>query len=151
MRRRSVPLFLLMIAALIAPVSIIAIGQSGSQAPQSSRVIQLKQGLSLADHGDLQATMALAQQLLDKYPGSIPAIKLKAMLLEESGRANVAAALYEQDLKLARYSNNLADTIYRAGQGTLAASGVPRPVYAKRNERCVVDSKRSGTLRRGER
>lgn len=118
MRRRSVLLFLLMITTLITPASIIAVAQSGSQAPQSNRAIQLKQALNLADHGDLQAALALVQQLLEKYPGFVPAIKLKAMLLEESGQANDAAALYEQGLKLAP---NDPDLLLKAGIYKLAA------------------------------
>jgi tetratricopeptide (TPR) repeat protein len=73
---------------------------------------QIQQALSLDEHGDRQGAMGLTLHLLEQYPNSEPAIKLKGMLLEESGRTSEAAAAYEQALKLAP---NDADVLLKTG------------------------------------
>ncbi len=62
--------------------------------------------------------MNLVVRLLDQHPDFAPAIKLKAMLLEESGRPSEAAAAYEDALKLAP---NDGDLLLKVGIYKLAA------------------------------
>ena len=68
---------------------------------------QVHEALSLAEHGDKSGAMNLVVQLLEQHPDFAPAIKLKAMLLEEAGRTSEAAAAYEQALKLAPRDGDL--------------------------------------------
>jgi tetratricopeptide (TPR) repeat protein len=79
---------------------------------------QLHQAVSLAEHGDKQQAMTLALQLLQQNPKFVPAIKLKGMLLEESGQNSEAAAAYEEALKLAP---NDPDLLLKTGIYKLAA------------------------------
>ena len=51
--------------------------------------------------------MNLVLRLLEQHPDFAPAIKLKAMLLEEAGHTSEAAAAYEQALKLAPNDGDL--------------------------------------------
>jgi len=55
----------------------------------------------MAEHGDRQGAMTTALRLLDQNPKFVPAMKLKAMLLEESGQGTEAGTTYEEALKLA--------------------------------------------------
>lgn len=75
--------------------------QKSADSPESSLMRQLQQALSLAQHGDRQGAMNLTLQLVEQHPDFAAAIKLKGMLLEESGRGAEAGAAYEQALKLA--------------------------------------------------
>jgi len=79
---------------------------------------QLRQALSLNEHGDRQGAMNLVLRLLEQHPNFAQAIKLKGMLLEESDRTSEAAAAYEQALKLAP---NDSDLLLKAGTYKLAA------------------------------
>ena len=49
---------------------------------------QVQQALSLDEHGDRQGAMNLVLSLLEKHPDFEPAIKLKGLLLEETGRTS---------------------------------------------------------------
>jgi Flp pilus assembly protein TadD len=51
--------------------------------------------------------MNLVMHLLEQRPGFAPAIKLKGMLLEETGRPSEAAVAYEEALKLAPNDGDL--------------------------------------------
>jgi tetratricopeptide (TPR) repeat protein len=86
-----------MLAAGGAEVS----AQSADLPAGSALMRQLHQAVSLAEHGDRQGAMTLALTLLERNPKFVPAIKLKGMLLEESGRTSEAAAAYEEALNLA--------------------------------------------------
>jgi tetratricopeptide (TPR) repeat protein len=82
--------------------SILAAGYALAQVRRESpRMQQLHQALTLAKQGNSTAAMRIAQQLLEQDPKFAPAFKLKAMLLEESGRRTEAALNYEAGLKLA--------------------------------------------------
>ncbi len=93
-------------------------GQSADRPPEPSMMRQLHQALSLAEHGDKQQAMTLARQLLEKDPKFVPAIKLKGMLLEESGQMADAAAAYEEALHLAP---NDPDLLLKSGISKLAS------------------------------
>jgi len=88
-------------------------------APAESPLMrQLEQALNLKEHGDKQGAMNYVQRLLEQHPDFEPGIKLKALLLEESGRTPEAAAAYEQALKLAP---NDPDVLLKTGVYKLTA------------------------------
>ncbi len=68
---------------------------------------QVRQALSLAEHGDQQGAMSLTLRLLEQHPDFAPALKLKGMLLEEAGHTSEAAIAYEQALKFAPSDGDL--------------------------------------------
>ncbi len=78
---------------------------------------QVHQALSLAEHGDKQGAMNLAQNLLAQHPDFAPALKLKGMLLEEAGHTSEAAAAYEEALK---FAPNDGDLLLKVGISKLA-------------------------------
>jgi len=86
---------------------------------------QLQQALSLNEHGDRQGAMTLTLQLLSQDPKFAAAIKLKGMLLEESGQNSEAAAAYEEALKLAP---NDPDLLFKTGVHQLTAGDRERAI-----------------------
>ncbi len=86
--------------------------QGAGRPAETPQMRQLHQALSLAEHGDSQGAMNIARGLLEQNPKFVPAIKLKGMLLEESGRAAEAAAVYDEGLQLAP---NDEDLLLKAG------------------------------------
>ena len=79
---------------------------------------QVQQALKLAEHGDQQGAMNLVLNVLEQRPHFAPAIKLKGMLLEESGRISEAGAAFEEALKLAP---NDPDLLLEVGKYKLTA------------------------------
>src|SRR5580700_2099725 len=92
--------------------------QNQSHPAESPLMRQVHQALSLDEHGDRQGAMNLVLRLLEEHPNFEPAIKLKGMLLEESGRTSEAAAAYEEALKLAP---NDTDVLLKTGAYKLSA------------------------------
>ncbi len=112
-RRREI----VFVAALLLTRGPTVHAQNGHP-PDSSPTPQLRQALSLNEHGDRRGAMILVLRLLEQHPNFAQAIKLKGMLLEESGQTSEAAAAYEQALKLAP---NDGDLLLKAGMYKLAA------------------------------
>lgn len=106
------------LAALLFSGGVHSPAQSTSRTTDSASTRQLREALSLAEHGDRQGAMTLALQLLQKNPTFVPAMKLKAMLLEEVGQTAEAGATYEQALNLAP---NDPDLLLKTGVYKLAA------------------------------
>ena len=106
-------------AVAAAALVVCGIGIVFAQGPASDSSVmrQLRQALDLAKHGDRHGAMTLALQLLQQNPKFVPAMKLKAMLLEEDGQSSEAGALYEEALKLAP---NDPDLLLKAGIYKLA-------------------------------
>jgi tetratricopeptide (TPR) repeat protein len=117
---------------LIALLPGAAIGQSTSTPASSPLTRQLHEAVGLAEHGDKQRAMALVLQMIDQNPKFVPAIKLKGMLLEETGKIAEAAAAYEEALKLAL---NDPDLLLKTGIYRLAAGD--RTQAIKRLKRCT--------------
>ena len=86
---------------LFAAAAGAVLAQTKNDAAESPLMRQLKPAISLAEHGDKQGAMDFVLRLLEQHPNFAPAIKLKGMLLEESGHATEAAAAYVQALKFA--------------------------------------------------
>ena len=97
----------LLLAALLAAGAVAAQAQNKARPAESSLMRQVQQALNLAGRGDRQGAMDLVLRLLQQHPDFAPAIKLKGMLLEESGHATEAAAAYEQALKFAPNDGDL--------------------------------------------
>jgi len=111
----------ILIAATLAAVIIsgapVVSAQSTASPAESTSTRQLREALSLAKRGDKQGAMTLDLQLLQRNPTFVPAIKLKAMLLEEAGQNSAAGATYEEALKLAP---NDPDLLLKTGVYKLA-------------------------------
>jgi tetratricopeptide (TPR) repeat protein len=81
--------------------------QSANRPTESPLMRQIHQALSLAKHGDREGAMDLVLRVLEQHPDFVPALKLKGMLLEQSGRSSEAAAVYEAALRLAPNDGDL--------------------------------------------
>lgn len=110
------PVLLLLAVCAAGPVAIRA--QDTGHSAESVLMRQVRQAVSLDEHGDRQGAMALTLQLLSQNPKFAPAIKLKGMLLEEAGQTSDATAAYEEALKLAP---NDPDLLFKTGVHQLTA------------------------------
>lgn len=88
-------------------VCTVAFAQPKSTTEGSARMRQLREAVNLAEHGDTQQAMRIADKLLAEDAHFEPAMKLKGMLLEQAGRDEDAESLYEQALKLAPNDTDL--------------------------------------------
>ena len=68
---------------------------------------EVHRAVNLRKHGDAGHAMEIARRLLEQDPKYVPAMKLKAMLLEGSSRSAEAGAEYEAALKLAPNDGDL--------------------------------------------
>lgn len=109
---------MLLLAVLFAAEVGTVRAQNTAPATESSLMRQLQQALSLEEHGDRRGAMTLTLQLLAQNPKFAPAMKLKGMLLEESGQTAEAAATFEEALKLAP---NDPDLLFKTGVNKLKA------------------------------
>src|ERR1019366_5147694 len=78
-----------------------------------------------AESGDKKQALVLANALVDKYPDSVPALKLQGMLLEECGRGVEASRAYESALQLAP---NDPDLLLKLGTYQLAAGNYDQAI-----------------------
>jgi tetratricopeptide (TPR) repeat protein len=104
--------------ALLAAAGVAVPAQCTKPQAESSLTRQLHQALSLAEHDNKQEAMKIVLQLLEHHPDFAPALKLKAMLLEETGHTTEAAAAYEDALKL---TPNDGDLLLKSGIYKLSA------------------------------
>ena len=107
-----------MISALLAYVIITAGAQQSQRPVDPSLMRQLNRAIGIAESGDKQQALALANALVERYPDSVPALKLQAVLLEESASEVEASRVYEHALQLAP---NDADLLLKLGTNRLAA------------------------------
>jgi tetratricopeptide (TPR) repeat protein len=122
----------LLLMPLLAAAQTAGPAQGTNRPADSAMMRQLHQALRLAEHGDKQQAMTLALELLQQDPKFVPALKLKGMLLEESGQNSEAAAAYEEGLKLAP---NDPDLLLKTGIYKLAAGD--REQALKLLQRCT--------------
>jgi tetratricopeptide (TPR) repeat protein len=108
---------------------VCATASSEAQAPsppaESASVKMLNRAIAMAEHGDRPGAMVLADSLLQKHPDLVPALKLKGMLLEESGRGAEASRVYERALELAPNDPGL---LFKMAVVDLAASDYVRAI-----------------------
>jgi tetratricopeptide (TPR) repeat protein len=109
--------FAIAIVLLLAMPRVVA-QQPATRSADSTPTTQLHQALALAQHGDQPAAMRLTLQILDRNPKFVPALKLKGMLLEDSGQPAQAGAVYEEALNLAP---NDPDLLLKTGIYKLAS------------------------------
>src|ERR1700756_1379509 len=96
-RMTFTPLRSFLVVSVAATFATIAVwAQTGVPSTNSQLMQQLQQALALAQRGDRQGAMNIDRQLLERNPKFVPAIKLKGLLLEESGKAAEAGAAYEE-------------------------------------------------------
>lgn len=107
-----------LLGAMLSAAVLGACAQPTEHTAQNSFLRQIQQGLALAQKGDVRGAMAIADRLLAERPNSVAAVKLKALVLEESGQQTEAAAEYERGLNLAP---NDPDLLLKAGAFRLAA------------------------------
>ena len=62
---------------------------------------QMHEAVSVAQRGNEKHALALVGTLLEQHPDFVPALKLQAMLLEDTGNGEEALVSYEKALKLA--------------------------------------------------
>lgn len=127
---RQAPILLLAGLAVMLSVAVMAQSPSPSSDPVLTR--QLHQALRLVQRGDRQGAMKLTLQLLEQQPRFAPALKLKGMLLEESGQSSEAAASYEEALK---FAPNDPDLLLKSGIHKLATGD--REEAIKRLQHCT--------------
>jgi tetratricopeptide (TPR) repeat protein len=106
------------LAALFAAGGTFVRAEKTSRPADSPLMGQVHQALKLAERGDQQGAMNLVLALLAQHPDFAPAIKLKGMLLEDSGRIPEAGAAFEEALKLAP---NDPDLLLEVGKYKLTA------------------------------
>lgn len=91
----------LFFAAAIAVAFAACAGQTSVAPPNSSLMRQLDQAIVIAQHGNQHQALALTNALLATHPAFVPALKLQASLLENTGRRSDAAQSWEKALALA--------------------------------------------------
>jgi len=108
----------IMISALLACVIMTAGAQQSQRPVDPSLMRQLNRAIGMAESGDKQQALALANALVERYPDSVPALKLQAVLLEESESEVEASRVYGHALQLAP---NDPDLLLKLGTNRLAA------------------------------
>jgi len=109
---------LLLLAALLIFGRFPVRAQNHGHPAESPLTRELNHALSLREHGDRQGALDSVLHLLEQHPKFEPAIKLKGMLLEESGRTSEALTAYADALNLAP---NDADILLELGKYKLTA------------------------------
>ena len=120
--RFTVVIPLLLVSAFLPGIS--ASPQTAAKEAGAAAMEQLHQALAFAGRGDAAGAMQIAQHLLDDNPRFEPAMKLKGMLLEQSGRKEEAIVVYEQALKIAPNDGELLlkDGLYKLTIGQRQAA-----------------------------
>ena len=121
-----------LLATLLLAGEAVVRAQNSPRPNDSPVMRQFHQALSFAQRGDRQTAMNLVLSLLQQHPDFAPAIKLKGMLLEESGRTTEATASYEEALKLAP---NDGDLVLKVGISKLAAGQKEEAIHLL--EHCI--------------
>src|SRR5215471_16895037 len=85
-----------LLAGVFASTGTSGLFAQANRPAQDPNMRSIQQALSLAQRGDARGALAIADELIAKHPDYAPAVKLKAMVLEESGRSTEAGAEYER-------------------------------------------------------
>lgn len=123
---------ILLAACLTVLLSLVVTAQSTGASADPVLTRQLHEALKLAQQGDAQGAMKLTLQLLEHNPRFAPGLKLKGMLLEESGQSSEAGASYEEALK---FAPNDPDLLLKSGVHKLATGD--RDEAIKRLQDCT--------------
>ncbi len=105
---------------MLSVACFIAASVAQRAVPQADASLtnQWHQALNTARHGDVHQALILTNHLLAEHPDFVPALKLQAMLLEDSGRSAEAGLFYERGLKLAPSDTDL---LFKVGVYRLVA------------------------------
>ncbi|MGH9588485.1 MAG: tetratricopeptide repeat protein [Acidobacteriaceae bacterium] len=87
-------------AASVLCFLLLLSAPAGLQA-QSTAERQLREAVSMAQHGEGQQALARVNAVLTSYPDLVSALKIQGELLEDLGREPDAAVAYEHALRLA--------------------------------------------------
>jgi len=131
-RRELCSIFLRVALSVFAAFISLSVTAQSTRPLDPAMMREVHQAVSLAEHGQTQQAMGIAQQLLTRDPKFVPALKLKAMLLEETGQHTQAAAVYEEALNLAP---NDSDLLLKTGVYKLTSGEVEQAI--KLLQRCV--------------
>ncbi len=129
---RSPDVLRIAFSVVLALSAIVANAQRADHSADARMMQQVHQAVSLAEHGDKQQAMGIAESLLSRDPTFVPALKLKAMLLEESGQDTIAATIYERALTLAPTD---PDLLLKVGIFKLTSGNVGQAIQDL--QRCV--------------
>jgi tetratricopeptide (TPR) repeat protein len=108
----------LLLAAMLTLGTACARAQKTGHPAEPPPMQQVHHAITLAEHGDQQGAMNLVLRLIEQHPTFAPAIKLKGMLLEDSGRIAEAGAAFEEALK---FAPNDPDLLLEVGKYKLTA------------------------------
>ena len=89
------------LALCLAYAVTTSYAQKPTRPVDSSLMTQLRQAISMAQHGNENQALALTSALLEKHPDFVPALKLQGMLLENAGHNSEAWLSYQKAFKLA--------------------------------------------------
>ena len=125
--------------SILASIPISVHAQNSQTPSEAAMMRQVHQAVSLAEQGNRQQAMTIAQELLARDPKFVPALKLKAMLLEDSGQNSQAATAYDEALNLAP---NDPDLLLKSGVYKLTSGDVSQAL--KLLQRCTKLNPRDG-------
>ena len=99
-------------AACFFSTAFPSTAQSPGQPADPSVTRQMHEAVSVAQRGDEKHALALVGSLLEQHPDFVPALKLQAMLLEDTGNGKAASVSYEKALK---FAPNDAELLLKVG------------------------------------
>jgi tetratricopeptide (TPR) repeat protein len=97
----------IVIPVLLAYVIVAAGAQPSPYPVEPSLVKQLRRAISMAEGGEKEQALVLANALVEEHPDSVPTLKLQGMLLEETGHGVEAAQVYRRALQLTPSDSDL--------------------------------------------
>jgi tetratricopeptide (TPR) repeat protein len=100
------------LALLLILPSVFAPAHAQTPPPNQALMSQLRQAITVADHGDETQALTLTRDLLEHHPSFEPALKFQGSLLENLGNAPESIASYQAALKLAP---NDPELLYKVG------------------------------------
>jgi len=108
----------IVLSAMLACVLGAAEAQTSPRPVEPSLAKQLSRAIGLAESGEKNQALSLANTLVEEYPDSVPALKLQGMLLEKTGRREEASHSFARALEL---SPNDPELLLQLGTDRLAA------------------------------
>lgn len=117
-RATGIALCLCLLSTIYSVCATVSCGAQASSHPVPSPLLmELQRAIGMAERGDMKHALALANELLENHADFVPALKLKGMLLEESGNQAEASHVYERALQLAPKDTDL---LFKLGTAQLA-------------------------------
>ena len=93
--------FLVSLVALLL-VCATALPQEAVKRPVDEMTAnRMREAINRAQHGDTHQALSITAEVVKEHPAFVPALKLRGMLLEDSGEQAAAAECYRAALKAA--------------------------------------------------